>query len=306
MLHDKQVHVVVVDDEVEITNTLSEILLELGYKCSSFNDATKALDFLLSDSTVDLLITDLRMPKMDGFSLIKSISNVDSFIPIIIITAYGDIDITIKALRSGASDYFPKPFDFKEVEKSIKRIIEQNFRHTKLLETSEFLEKTEHKFKIRADKLDYAQISKFLSEYLYNLGYFNLNDKLNYGIAIYEALVNANEHGNLELNSKLKESEFEGKNYYQEERSKKLKMKKYLKRYVSINFKTDQKKAIVEIKDNGKGFDVKKITDIDPLEIFMNEQNHGRGITLIKLYSDEVSFNDKGNKIKIVKYKSDL
>jgi two-component system response regulator PilR (NtrC family) len=116
--------ILVVDDERSIRDSLKMVLQEEGYQAQSACDGKEALH-LLHQENFDILITDLKMPEMDGLELTKQCLQAYPKIAVIIITAYGSLDSAIKALRLGAHDYILKPFDFDDVLLKVQRIIQQ-------------------------------------------------------------------------------------------------------------------------------------------------------------------------------------
>lgn len=302
-MEQSQKHIALVDDEKEIVDTLRRQLEHFGFKCSSFFNANSALESILSDNTFDILITDVKMPGMSGLELVKCVREVNSEIPIVILTGFGDMQLTLDALRSGASDYLSKPYDVMELKKSIDRIIKQKFRSLKYLETIKYLTQSNIHYSIKSKDVDVVSISSHIADFLHGLGYYNLTEKLNFGLALTEALINSNDHGNLQLDSSLKESEFEGKDEYTKLRNERLANPKYSERSLEIDLVVSSKSAIIKITDEGNGFDTSKHTEIDPLDAFLNENNHGRGITLMQLYVDEITYSEKGNIITLTKKK---
>lgn len=112
-------HILVVDDEANMRNTLTFILEAANYRVSIAENARKALQVILeakdSNCPVDLLITDIVMPDMNGLELIDEIKRLNLELPILVITAYGDRKMTIELNRRGFTDYLPKPFQEDEL-----------------------------------------------------------------------------------------------------------------------------------------------------------------------------------------------
>ena len=106
--------ILVVDDEEEILRLLDRAFSSKGFEvlCSS-----SALDALvtLQDNPINLIVTDIKMPGMDGLDLIKQVRDVDPHIPIIVITGYGDSDTAISALDRGAFFFISKPFNITTI-----------------------------------------------------------------------------------------------------------------------------------------------------------------------------------------------
>ncbi|MBY0097993.1 response regulator transcription factor [Mesobacillus maritimus] len=105
--------ILVVDDDVYIQQLVSIHLSREGYQVYRANHAEEALDFL-EEKTVDLAIVDVMMPKMNGFDLTKILTK-DFDIPVILLTAKGQIDDKEQGFLSGSEDYIVKPFEVKEL-----------------------------------------------------------------------------------------------------------------------------------------------------------------------------------------------
>jgi DNA-binding NtrC family response regulator len=120
--------VLVVDDEANMRESLREILGEEGYECVLAGDGVSALNAF--DETVRLVITDAKMPGMDGFELIKELHERDPDLPVVMITAYGSMELAIKAMRAGAYDYITKPFDPERILHDVRHIVD-HYRKTK-------------------------------------------------------------------------------------------------------------------------------------------------------------------------------
>jgi two-component system, OmpR family, KDP operon response regulator KdpE len=106
-------NILVVDDEAQITRVLKTTLSSQGYGIRTASDGEEALQ-LMKDWTPDLIVTDLRMPNMDGLQLCRHI-RTESRIPIIVLSVKGEEKIKVEALDAGADDYITKPFSVNEL-----------------------------------------------------------------------------------------------------------------------------------------------------------------------------------------------
>jgi DNA-binding NtrC family response regulator len=114
-----------VDDDPKAGDLLRRFCEGSAYDCHVFRDARKALDYFCSEGA-DLIITDLRMPDMNGIELLAEIRGRDTEIPVIIVTAHSSLESAIDALRLGATDFLKKPFDMEELlllaDKTLERV----------------------------------------------------------------------------------------------------------------------------------------------------------------------------------------
>src|SRR4030043_1832945 len=116
--------ILVVDDEPNTLRLLKTILMDrTGYEVETTNNPLE-VSKLLQEQHYDLVVTDLKMPLVDGIDLIDIIKKIDDKIPIIIITAYGTIETAEEAIQKGAYDFITKPFRKETILITIKRALE--------------------------------------------------------------------------------------------------------------------------------------------------------------------------------------
>ncbi len=114
--------ILVVDDEANLRRVLSAQLSRDGYEVHTAEDGEAALAFL-KEHHIDLVITDLRMPKVDGMDLLRAALRDDPSRPVVLLTAHGTVDNAVEALKTGAFDYVTKPFDQNEVRLVVKKAL---------------------------------------------------------------------------------------------------------------------------------------------------------------------------------------
>ncbi len=114
----------VVEDDGAMRELLQEELADAGYRVLIADGGREAIE-LARTETIHVVITDLRMPDIDGFDLIRDISATDNAPPIIMITAFGSIETAIKAVKLGAYDYITKPFDIEELILVIDKALDE-------------------------------------------------------------------------------------------------------------------------------------------------------------------------------------
>ena len=122
--HSNGVHILIVDDEPLVRRSLSELLTLSGYTVSTANNGREALEFL-KDYNTDIIITDIKMPEIDGMQLLKQVKLANPNIAVILITGYGSIENAIEAIKEGAYDYVTKPIVDSEIKIVIDRLIKQ-------------------------------------------------------------------------------------------------------------------------------------------------------------------------------------
>lgn len=113
--------ILVVDDEPKMRRVLEIMLARLGHTALMAANGREALA-LCETEPIDLVLTDLRMPEMDGLTLLAALRRRRNFVPVVVITAYGAVETAVQAMRYGARDYLLRPFDVETLEAAIARI----------------------------------------------------------------------------------------------------------------------------------------------------------------------------------------
>jgi two-component system response regulator AtoC len=121
MLPEKK-QVLIVDDEPNLRKILAAQLSRDGYEVLTAEDGEQGLQ-ALKDNHIDLVITDLKMPKVDGMTLLREALRLDPDLPVVMITAHGTVDTAVEALKTGAFDYLTKPFDKDEVRQIVGKAL---------------------------------------------------------------------------------------------------------------------------------------------------------------------------------------
>jgi len=134
VLPKKEARILVVDDDKELADTLVEYLLKIGYQAAPAYGGRKGLS-MFYQGDFQLVITDLKMPEMDGIELLDALRKLDSRVMVMVITGYGTIESAVEAIKKGAYDFIPKPFKMEELEIIVKRALE---RHTLLRQLGMF------------------------------------------------------------------------------------------------------------------------------------------------------------------------
>ena len=113
--------ILVVDDEANLRKVLSAILTRAGYQVLEAADGEQAL--ALIDDDVAAVITDLKMPRLDGMGLLRRLAVLHPDIPVVMITAYGSVDSAVNAVKAGAFDYIEKPFEQEQIRQVVAKAI---------------------------------------------------------------------------------------------------------------------------------------------------------------------------------------
>ncbi len=122
--HPKKKSILIVDDEIHVRDGLSEILQQDGFHVETASDGKEALA-LAMNKEFDLMISDIKMPEMDGLQVLDKIQKINPQIRVIMVTAFGDVQTYLKSMQLGAHEYINKPIRIEELKRVIATIMDQ-------------------------------------------------------------------------------------------------------------------------------------------------------------------------------------
>ncbi|NIL99310.1 MAG: response regulator [Planctomycetales bacterium] len=250
----------------------------------------------------DLVITDMEMPDTDGLELLRQINVHHSDIPVIFMTRLDSEAMAVEALQAGATSYVPKAqlddslFDMVH---QVLAILEAN-RHT--TELMKCLKETFFEFEIESDP---ALIEPLVQLVLHSLGGLHINGeskKLQMGVALEQALLNALYRGNLEITSDqleaAREDQLRGIN--RDPVAERRGQAPYGDRKIHVAVSLSPQTVRLVVRDEGPGFDVNRVATLSTAAT--SEQQADRGLLLMKTVMDEVFFNEQGNQVTLIKH----
>jgi len=127
----KGAKILVVDDQPIVADTLVEIMSRSGYSATAAYGGMEGVK-RFQEGDYQLVITDLKMPDVDGMDLLKTIQGIDNKVPVIVNTGYGTIKKAVEAIKSGAYDFVEKPVDRDKLEIIVERALERHNLFTQL------------------------------------------------------------------------------------------------------------------------------------------------------------------------------
>lgn len=288
--------VLVVDDSPVDRAFVSTFLKKrMRATVTTATDGVAALSMIAS-SPPDIVLTDLQMPEMDGLSLVESIRRDYPFLPTVLMTAHGSEEIALAALRSGAASYVNKRNLAASVEEILRDVLSVSRGNRQLLRLHEYWETTEFEFRIGNDASLIPVLVNHLQQYQASVRPTDATEQVRIGIALHEALRNAIHHGNLEMDSKLRQENPES--YYRLEEERRT-QEPYRGRRVYLRARESRYASQYMIQDEGPGFDAAQHA-YDPSQTSNLLSLSGRGLFLIRTFMDEVSFNPRGNEITMI------
>ncbi len=255
----------------------------------------------MKDTPPDLIVTDLTMPEMDGLELVTAVRAHYPDVPVILITAHGSETLAIEALEQGAASYVPKSQLADRLTSTMEEVLSlarSSRSHEQLLSC---LTRTEFAFSLENDAALIDPLLKLVQQMVGGMGLCDFTGRLQIGVALKEALLNALFHGNLEIS--LEEMQ-EVQNTLIEEKDVSLVERRrsqppYRDRRIFVHVGLTTKEARFVVRDEGPGFDVAAVPQ--PSDPSAMEAQRGRGLSLMRTFMDELSYNDVGNEVTMVK-----
>lgn len=288
--------ILVVDDSPLDRRLVGGLLEKLkGMQVSFAVDGYDALK-RVHNETPDLVLTDLEMPSLGGLELVSRMHDIHPLIPVILMTAAGSEQVAVKALQAGAASYVNKrslPDELWTTVASVLRVSAERMVHTKVLNR---LKRWETEFIIENDLDLVTALSAYLMQSFGGLRLCSSAEQLRVGVALDEALLNAYFHGNMEVSSKLRETNY---NEFYDLAKRRSQESPYKERRIYVAARYSSEKAEFVIRDDGPGFDITLLPD--PRNPLYLERPHGRGLLLMRTFLDDVRYNDKGNEVTLVK-----
>ncbi len=124
-MSNNEINILVVDDEPLVLNSLSGLLREFGYFVTPCKNAKDALE-KFRDNQIDVVLTDIKMPQVSGIELLEKIHNIKKEIPVILMTAYAQMDVAVDGIKYGAFDFIIKPYNPEYLIYSIEKAVKYN------------------------------------------------------------------------------------------------------------------------------------------------------------------------------------
>lgn len=289
----------VAEDSPTQTVQIRGLLESASYEVETVENGKAALRRLEAGDTPDLVLTDMMMPEMDGLQLVRAIRVHYSGIPVILMTAQGTDSIAIEALEDGAAGYVPKSQLNEMLLYQIERVLHAahvDRTYDRLLMS---LERNELEFKLENDARLIDPLVELLQQMAHGVGICDSTRRVQLGMAIEHALLNAIYRGNLEISpaDMRKASELlirgEGESIIEQRQ----RQSPHGDRRVHVHAVLTRDKAQFTIRDEGKGFDTAAVLDLASEKSI--GQSEGQGLVLMRTFMDDVAFNDIGNEVTL-------
>ncbi len=287
--------VLVVEDSRTQALQIQLLLEDAGLAVTLAGHGGEALD-VLKQGLPDVVLTDLEMPVMNGLQLVEAVRRDHADVPVVLMTAVGSEEIAVRALQQGAASYVPKRILHDKIVNTLLEVISvaNVSRHEK--RALECLTEAEFHFTLGNDAGVVTPLIEYLQGTIVRLHYGDCTELMRLGIALHESLLNAIQHGNLEVSSELRQ---EDESNYADLIEARRNESPYRERRVHVSARLSPAEAVFVVTDEGPGFNVSAVPDPnDPANL---ERIGGRGLMLIRTFMDAVEHNERGNRITMTK-----
>ena len=286
--------ILVVEDEPTNRTILVTCLQQAGYTVDEAEDGVGAWELLKGNSAYAIIVTDRRMPNMDGLELALRIKGdpLLRYVPVLMQTASDKPEEVVEGITAGVYYYLVKPYK----EETLLALVQAGIRERR---QHELFEQRVQRHKEGLNTLMEGQFHIHTPEDAQSTAYLlgNLFPRAAMAVSgLYELMLNAIEHGNLAIGFEEK-TRLLNASSWEAEIARRIKLPQYADKKVVVEFKHSTPRLEVVITDEGNGFDWRPFLEIEPGRA---TQSNGRGIAKANLLSfQELTYLGKGNQVKV-------
>lgn len=287
--------ILILEDDHASRTYLTSLLSLNNYDCKAAENGEEGLE-IFDEFRPDIILSDIQMPRMSGLEFLQTIRRDNSDAIVIMITAYGSEDYAIKAFRDGANNYLKKPI-YEDELLALLRKYEPIIRQKSITNSipSLVLQRS-FTMKFDSDVDLIPAVVDFLIEETGSM--FSKDELINVELGLVELIMNAVEHGNLNITPKEKTKALELNNLH-ELYVERMADERYKDRKVTVLYNQNNESCEWMISDQGNGFDYEDLPDPTSSDNLLDMS--GRGIFISKFMFDTLEYMGKGNIVKIKK-----
>ena len=265
--------------------------------------AANGIDALaqITSERPDVVVTDLQMPQMDGLELVAAIRDQHPGVPVILMTAYGSEEIAVEALEKGAASYVPKSQLPEKLLNTVEKVLATARVERYYDQLIHSMTETRFKLRLGNDAALIDPLVDLVQQMVVGIGFCDVTERLQIGMALKESLINALFHGSLELPVDQMHDVLDKVRRGEEVRVIKDPRSDpaFRDRSIFVTVEISPGELRLMVRDEGPGFDLNVVPK--PKDPGALEPGHGRGLAIIENLMDEVIFNEAGNQITMVK-----
>ena len=299
--------IILVVDDSPFDRVLTGKLLgkekELDWVIEYAENGREALAFM-KDVVPHVVVTDLMMPDMDGLELVAAVRAEHPEVPVILMTGQGSETLALEALERGAASYVPKGQLADKLADTVKQVLTVARADSRYQRLTECFIKYDLRVQLDNDPALIPPLVDLVQKMLTDMRFCDAPERVHMGIALEEALLNAFCHGALALPA---EQVQEVRAELSQGRVAECIQERWshpscrdCKVFVDVHI--DQEQARFVVRDQGPGF--AQITVPERRDPTTLERGCGRGLVLMRHFMDEVAFNEAGNEVTLVKYRT--
>ncbi len=286
--------VLVVDDQQGLRQLLCKLLEREGFDALEAADGQQAIEMFRAEPPL-VVVSDIMMPRMDGLALLNEVKRIDRNTTVLLMTGQGNEEVLLKALRGGATNFFKKPFNVRDLVDEIRKVVDYRTEAALTTLFSPFLVEESKSFVLPSAAVPYYPVINQITLQLPCL--LPESEILNLRIGIEEMITNAIEHGNLGISFDEKNRAIEN-GTLAELVAERGRRSDAAGRKVRVRSRLAPDVFEVVVSDDGEGFDWRSLPSVAPENLLAF---NGRGIFLTKIYFGEVIYNDVGNEVTLRK-----
>lgn len=293
--------VLIVDDS-SVDRRLAGGLLEKAANVSAVyaEGGRQALE-LVAKQEPDLVVADLQMPEMDGLELVELLRARHAGLPVVLITGQGNESTAVAALQRGAASYVPKSALSQDLAPTVMQVLAISRASDSSERLMSMATSTSWTFDLENDPTLIPPLVQLMRHALAGMAACDETGQVQVGVALEEALANAIFHGNLELTAdelaEIGGDMFRGR--LTDGAGRRAEQSPYQERRVHVEISIGRDESRFLVRDDGPGFPHAELRDVD--DQLASGERRGRGVAHMRLFMDEVQFNDAGNQVSMVR-----
>ncbi|MEM8681046.1 MAG: response regulator [Planctomycetota bacterium] len=259
---------------------------------------------LIPQESPDAILTDMQMPEMDGLQLVTEVHDRFPHIPVVLMTGQGSEMIAVDALERGAASYVPKKYLAKKLCATMEEVLALSRQDQSYELLTQCQQRVEFQYDLDNDPRLIDALVELTQQIMRGTGLLNQTQTVQTGMAFREAMLNSLYHGNLEITTEqmeqTRESLIMGGDF--DIVAARQQEAPYCDRKIHVSIVIDREHAEFVVQDEGHGFNyAEQLTNLDLGSEGSLVSESGRGFVLMLSFMDEVSFNDTGNCVTMVK-----
>jgi CheY-like chemotaxis protein len=292
-----QPSVLVVDDSATDRRLVGGLLQRGGGLSVEYAVDGKDAINRFQESIPELVVTDLIMPEMDGLGLVAAVKSEFPLVPVVLMTARGNEEVAVAALREGAAGYVPKRILAHDLVSTVKRILAASREDRSLSRLMHRMVQNQSSFVLHNDPSLIPLLLGYLQQAIRCVRLGDELDRLRIRLAVEEALLNALYRGNLEVTSRQQQADPAA---YEELVRTRLAEAPYCDRRTFVSWSISRDGMEITIRDEGPGFDPlsagNRAESVDFDTVF------GRGTLIMRTFMDEARHSATGNEVTLIKH----